>query len=334
MSPQRGASASFVTSGIDHRIVGAMPTMPDTEPTLIYETEQGRAFAGDAIETLQQQCGDETVDLVMTSPPFALARPKDYGNQSQDTYVRWFQDFADEFWRVLKPSGSLVIDLGSAWQSGSPVKSLYQFELLISLCRRPEFSFHLAQDFYWYNPARLPSPAQWVTIERVRAKDSINYLWWLSKSQSPKADNSKVTGAYGTAMKKLLETGTYNRGKRPSGHVVSEGFTQDRGGAIQPNLLVVSNTSNDNVYREGVKEDGLDVHPARYPEDVPRPFIEMLTDKGDLVLDPFAGSNVTGLVSERLGRQWMSVELNPEYVQGSRHRFTGLHLEIVHSGAD
>jgi DNA modification methylase len=325
----RQERTSFVSSGSDPRINDKMAMQQDSEPALIYETDLGRAFAGDAVETLQQHCEDETVDLIMTSPPFALARPKDYGNQSQDTYVRWFQDFADEFWRILKPSGSLVIDLGSAWQSGSPVKSLYQFELLVSLCRRPEYAFYLAQDFYWYNPARLPSPAQWVTIERVRAKDSINYLWWLSKSQTPKADNAKVTGAYGAAMKKLLATGTYNRGRRPSGHVVSEGFSQDRGGAIQPNLLVVSNTSNDNAYREGVKNEGLDVHPARYPEDVPRPFVEMLTDEADLVLDPFAGSNVTGLVAERLGRRWMSVELNGDYVRGSRHRFSDTHLRMA-----
>jgi DNA modification methylase len=303
--------------------------MPDLEPKLVYRTDYGKAFAGDAVETLQQECDDESTDLIMTSPPFALARPKEYGNQSQVDYVKWFQAFADEFWRVLKPTGSLVLDLGSAWQSGAPVKSLYQFELLISLCRRPECSFYLAQDFYWFNPARLPSPAQWVTIDRVRAKDSINYVWWLSKTPNPKADNAKVTGAYGPAMQRLLKTGTYNRGKRPSGHVIKEGFTQDRGGAIQPNLLVVSNTSNDNSYREKAQADGLPIHPARFPEDIPRPFIEMLTDPGDLVVDPFAGSNMTGQVAETLGRKWISIDLDPEYVEGSRHRFTDLQLELA-----
>lgn len=299
------------------------------EPRIAYQTAQGQAYVGDAVETLQLHCEDESVDLIMTSPPFALSRPKEYGNQSQDEYVKWFQVFANEFWRVLKPSGSLVLDLGGAWESGSPIKSIYQFELLVSLCRRPEYQFYLAQDFYWYNPARLPSPAQWVTVERVRAKDSINYIWWLSKTPNPKADNSKVTGAYGAAMKKLLETGTYNRGRRPSGHVVSEGFTNDRGGAIQPNLLVVSNTGTDNRYREAVTEEGHPVHPARYPEEVPRPFIEMLTDAGDFVLDPFAGSNVTGRVAEVLGRRWMSVDVDASYVEGSRHRFDNLQLEVT-----
>jgi DNA modification methylase len=297
-------------------------------PNLVYETDMGHAYAGDAVDVLQTTCEDDSVDLIMTSPPFALSRAKDYGNQSQDDYVRWFQPFADEFWRILKPTGSLVLDLGGAWQKGHPVKSLYQFELLISLCRRPEFSFFLAQDFYWFNPARLPSPAQWVTIDRVRAKDSVNYIWWLSKTQDPKADNSKVTGSYGPAMKKLLETGTYNRGRRPSGHVVKEGFTQDRGGAIQPNLLVLSNTGNDNEYANAVKEEGRPVHPARYPDGVPRPFIEMLTDPGDLVVDPFAGSNVTGRVAEVLGRRWLSSDSDLDYVEGSRNRFDSLQVEI------
>jgi site-specific DNA-methyltransferase (cytosine-N4-specific) len=299
------------------------------EPHLAYETPRGRAYVGDAVETLQTSCEDETVDLIMTSPPFALLRPKEYGNQSQEDYVRWFQVFADEFWRVLKPTGSLVLDLGGAWEPGHPVKSIYQFELLVSLCRRPEYRFHLAQDFYWYNPARLPSPAAWVTVERVRAKDSINYLWWLSKTPRPKADNSKVVGEYTPAMRRLLESGTYNRGRRPSGHVIREGFTADRGGAISPNLLVVPNTGNDNQYREACNAAGLPVHPARYPEDVPRVFIEMLTDPGDLVVDPFAGSNVTGQVAEVLDRRWLSIEIDAEYVEGSRHRFAALQQELT-----
>lgn len=302
------------------------------EPQIAYQTALGQAYVGDAVETLQAHCKDESVDLIMTSPPFALSRPKEYGNQSQEDYVKWFQVFADEFWRVLKPTGSLVIDLGGAWEGGNPIKSIYQFELLVSLCRRPEYPFYLAQDFYWFNPARLPSPAQWVTVKRVRAKDSINYVWWLSKTPNPKADNANVTGAYGPAMLRLLATGTYNRGRRPSGHVVKEGFTNDRGGAIQPNLLVVSNTGTDNRYRDAVTEAGLPIHPARYPEDVPRPFIEMLTDERDLVLDPFAGSNMTGQVAEILGRRWMSVDADGSYVEGSRYRFDDLQLEMATPG--
>lgn len=294
---------------------------------LLYSTGSGQAWLGDAPTALRDLCEPDSVDLIVTSPPFALLNQKDYGNQSQDDYVRWFQPFADEFWRVLKPTGSLVIDLGGSWEPGRPVKSLYAFELLISLCRRPQRRFHLAQDFYWYNPARLPTPAAWVTVRRLRAKDAINTLWWLSKTPDPKADNSRVTREYTQGMKRLIETGTYNRGRRPSGHVVREGFTHDRGGAIPPNLLCISNTGNDKEYVDACREAGRKTHPARFAPDVPRFFIEMLTEPGDLVVDPFAGSNVTGQVAESLGRRWVAIEIDRDYLDGSAVRFESLQGE-------
>ena len=173
-----------------------MPPVPrDRSPTNLFShtgPRAGRPGWATRSRRFRAQVADDSVDLIVTSPPFALQRPKEYGNESQESYKTWFMPFADEFWRVLKPTGSLVIDLGGAWEAGQPVKSIYAFELLVSLCRRPNRPFVLAQDFYWYNPARLPSPAQWVTVERVRAKDSVNYVWWLSKTPNPKADNRRV----------------------------------------------------------------------------------------------------------------------------------------------
>jgi DNA modification methylase len=299
------------------------------DPTELYKTGKGQAWVGDAIDTLQAECPDESVDLIVTSPPFALQRPKEYGNASQDDYKAWFMPFADEFWRVLKPDGSLVIDLGGAWEQGRPVKSLYAFELLIGLCRRPRQPFVLAQDFYWYNPARLPGPAQWVTVERIRAKDAVNYLWWLSKGATPKADNRRVLREYTESMKRLVASGSYNRGRRPSGHVIREGFTQDRGGSIPPNLLSISNTNNDADYVDACTASGTRPHPARFPEEIPAFFIEMLTDPDDFVLDPFAGSNITGKVAEALNRRWMAIEIERAYLAGSQVRFRNLQMELA-----
>lgn len=106
----------------------------------------------------------ESVDLIMTSPPFGLVRKKDYGNVESEKYVAWFKDFGRQFARVLKPNGSLVIDIGGAWMPSQPTRSLYQYELLIMLCK--ELGFHLAQEFFWWNPAKLPTPAEWVTLRR------------------------------------------------------------------------------------------------------------------------------------------------------------------------
>src|SRR5205809_4661583 len=178
----------------------------------------GRAYNGDALQIMRALPAG-SVALVMTSPPFALQRKKAYGNVTAAEYVDWFWPFAEEIHRVLRPDGSFVLELGGGWNPGSPTRSLYQYDLVLRLCKL----FHLAQDFYWYNPSRLPTPAEWVTIRRLRAKDSINYLWWLSKTPLPKADNSRVQREYTQGMKRLIETGTYNRGRRPSGHVVREG---------------------------------------------------------------------------------------------------------------
>lgn len=290
-------------------------------PQLVYETPLGQAWCGDAIETMQRHLASESRDLVITSPPFPLERSKEYGNATQHDYVAWFQPFADEIHRILKPTGSLVLDLGPAWRPGAPVKSLYAFELLISLCRRPYASFSLAQDFYWYNPARLPSPAQWVTVERTRVKDAVNYIWWLGKSAHPDADNRRVLRPYTQAMERLLQTNQYNRGRRPSGHVIGEGFGNDRGGAIPPNLLVVPNTADDRHYAESCRRNGLAPHPARFPLAIPEFFIDFLTSEGGSVCDPFAGSNMSGYAAEAANRHWFSVDLNHEYVAGSHARF-------------
>jgi DNA modification methylase len=296
---------------------------------LVYETEAGRAYSGDSLDVLPAEVVSDSVDLIVTSPPFALQRPKEYGNAPQEEYLAWFMGFADEFWRVLKPSGSLVLDLGGAWETGVPVKSLYAFELLIALCRRHKRPFYLAQDFYWYNPARLPSPASWVTVNRIRAKDAVNYVWWLSKSTNPKANNERVVTDYSPKMKQLLKNKRYNRGSRPSGHVVREGFTRDRGGAIPPNMLSISNTGSDMSYIQACKASGLKVHPARFPPDLPKFFIDFLTDPDDLVLDPFSGSNITGQMAQAAGRKWLAIDSDREYVQGSAVRFDNLQHEIV-----
>ncbi len=282
-----------------------------------YKTELGAAFLGDS-RSLLTRVPDETVNLVMTSPPFALTRKKEYGNESADDYVEWFLDFAREFKRILTPDGSLVIDLGGAYLPGRPVRALYQFELLIRLCK--EVGFSLAQEFFHYNPSRLPSPAEWVTVRRIRVKDAVNVVWWLSVSDNPKADNRRVLKPYSESMKQLLKNG-YKAKLRPSGHEISEKFSRDNNGAIPPNLLELANTESNSAYLRRCKEVGIKPHPARFPADFPRFFIDFLTNEGDVVLDPFAGSNTTGQAAEMAGRRWLAFEIDESYLQGSVYRF-------------
>ncbi|WP_225977415.1 site-specific DNA-methyltransferase [Nostoc sp. CENA543] len=261
---------------------------------------------------------DSSINLILTSPPFALTRQKEYGNTSADKYIEWFLPFAHQFKRVLAENGSFVLDLGGAYLPGNPVRSIYQYELLVRLCQ--EVGFFLAQEFYHYNPARLPTPAEWVTIRRIRVKDAVNVVWWLSKTPHPKADNRKVLKPYSHSMKRLLKNG-YKAKIRPSGHEISEKFQKDNQGAIPPNLLEIANTESNSVYLRRCKAAGVKPHPARFPQGFAEFFIKFLTDEGDLVLDPFAGSNTTGFVAETLQRRWISCEINQDYVVGSRYRF-------------
>lgn len=285
-----------------------------------YSTEHGIAYLGDSNEILASGAFDGTVDLIMTSPPFALRRKKQYGNVEAEKYVAWFMDFARLFHRVLKPHGSLVIDIGGSWNPGEPTRNLYHYELLIELCRIPGHKFYLAQEFFWYNPSKLPSPAEWVTVRRERVKDAVNCVWWLSKEPHPKADNRRVLKPYSESMKELLLRG-YKPKLRPSGHDISAKFGRNNNGAIPPNLLEIPNTESNSRYLRACRQAGLAPNPARYPHGLPEFFVKFLTEPGDLVLDPFAGSNVTGEVCERLGRKWISIELVEEYLKGSKFRF-------------
>jgi len=285
--------------------------------TPYYETKLGTAYCGDSLE-LMRQLPDNSVNLILTSPPFALTRQKEYGNKQEEEYIDWFMQFSKEFYRLLTDDGSLVIDLGGAYLPGHPVRSIYQYELLVRLCK--EQKFFLAQEFFHYNPARLPTPAEWVTIRRIRVKDSVNVVWWLSKTENPKSDNKKVLKPYSDSMKALLKNG-YKAQKRPSGHDISEKFGNDNGGAIPPNLLELANTESNSRYIKRCKDLGIKPHPARFPKDFADFFIKFTSSEGDLVLDPFAGSNTTGYAAETLERRWIAMELNELYLAGSKVRF-------------
>lgn len=287
-------------------------------PTVAHTTKLGKIIHGDSRIYLGSKVADETVDLIMTSPPFGLVRKKAYGNQDADLYVAWFEKFAEQFSRVLKPTGSLVIDIGGAWKPGLPTRSLYHYELLIMLCRK--FGFHLAQEFFWWNPAKLPTPAEWVNIRRVRVKDAVNCVWWLSKTPYPKVSNRRVLQPYSESMKDLIRNG-YTAKMRPSGHDISTKFQKDNGGAIPPNLIALANTESNGVYQRYCREHSLVEHPARFPAGLPAFFIKLLTNKTDLVIDPFAGSCMTGAVAEQMKRRWICCEASADYVEGAKGRF-------------
>jgi len=285
----------------------------------LYQTKLGRAYCADSLEFMRGMPGGH-VDLVVTSPPYALHFKKEYGNANQREYVNWFLPFAGQIKRVLKPQGSFVLNVGGSWTPGAPVRCLYHFRLLLALC--DEVGFNLCQEFFWHNPAKMPAPAEWVNVRRIRVKDSVEYIYWLAVSEYPKADNSKVLQTYSPDMRRLIKRGI-KKTIRPSGHNIKPTFSQDRGGAIPGNVITCGNNESNSAYIKQSKKLGKKIHPARFPAELPRFFIEFLTDPGDLVLDPFAGSNTTGAVAEQLGRRWIAIEKSATYAKDSELRFRG-----------
>jgi len=289
----------------------------------VYKTKFGISYLGDIESALKSEKFIRykgKVDLIFFSPPFPLNRKKKYGNLQNDEYLKWFANLGVLFREFLSDNGSVVVELGNSWNKGSPTMSTLALKALLGFLESSDYK--LCQQFIWFNTAKLPSPAQWVTIERIRVKDSFTNIWWMSKSERPQADNRKVLGAYSKRMEKLLSSKNYNSGTRPSEHQINDtSFLKDNGGSIPSNVLVSANTQSNTPYLKYCRANKIQPHPARMPNDIPEFFVKFLTKPGDLVFDPFGGSNTTGQVSEQLERKWISVEANIHYIEGSKGRF-------------
>lgn len=293
------------------------------EIRVAYGTKNGIMFEGMFEEFLKSDAYAKNlgqVALVLTSPPFPLNRQKRYGNKEGEDYISWLTNLAVPITKLLSEDGSIVIEIGNAWIKGKPIMSTLAIETLLAFLKAG--TLNLCEQFVCYNPARLPSPAQWVNVERIRVKDAFTNAWWMSTSERPKANNRMVLDNYSKAMKKLLATKKYNAGLRPSEHVIGKkSFLTDNGGAIPSNVLIMSNTESNSIYQRYCRQKHIKPHPARMPEKFADFFIKLLTQPGDLVLDPFAGSNTVGATAEKLGRRWISIEVDKSYILGSIGRF-------------
>lgn len=305
-----------------------------------FETPFGASYHGLVEDFLASRAGksiEGKVDLIFTSPPFPLNRKKRYDNLTGDAYVLWLSNFAEGFKKLLKPKGSIVMEVGNSWVPGKPIMSTLALEALLEFLKRGDLK--LCQQLIWHNPARLPSPAQWVNIERIRLKDSYTHLWWMAKDERPKADNRRVLIEYSSAMKELLARKSYNSGKRPSEHNIGKkSFLTNNKGAIPASVLredcdnneeldsvvVMANTQATTDYQIYCRNNDIEPHPARMPLRLAEFFIKLLTEEGDLVFDPFSGSNTTGAAAERLNRNWISIEANLGYIEGSKGRFKNI----------
>jgi hypothetical protein len=289
---------------------------------IAYKARRGVMYWGSAEQFFYRFAGRyrKKIQLILTSPPFPLNRKKAYGNLQGEAYIKWLASFAPLFKEVLTEDGSIVMEIGNAWEPGRPVMSTLAVEALLEFVKSGNLK--LAEQFVCYNPARLPSPAQWVNVERIRVKDSYTHVWWMSACDRPLADNRNILRDYSPSMIRLLKTGRYNAGPRPSEHHIGKkSFLRNNGGAIPSNVLTFANTGATDPYQVYCRENELRPHPARMPTGLAEFFINFLTSRGDLVMDPFAGSNTTGATAARLKRRWVSVETEKDYVDASYSRF-------------
>jgi DNA modification methylase len=329
-----------------YEIAASLPPRRKTSsPFSVYETSRGVAYWGDSLSLLQTKKlrrNAHKVQLIFTSPPFPLNTKKKYGNLQGEEYVEWFANCAPIFRDMVAKDGSIVVEIGNAWEPKRPVMSTLVMRALLRFLEKG--NLNLCQEFIWYNPARLPSPIQWVNVERIRVKDAFTRIWWMSPSDRPKADNRKILREYSDSMKKLIASGKYNSGRRPSQYKIGEtSFKTDNHGSIPPNvfdgdrvlalgaLLKGTNTHSSDQYQLFCRLNGIQQHPARMPPELVEFFVRFLTDEGDLVLDPFAGSNTTGVVAERLNRRWIGCEADWNYVSSSISRFAPASIKAMSS---
>jgi DNA modification methylase len=286
---------------------------------LVYENDLGAILWAES-EALESIIDNESIDLIITSPPYNLNRSKSYEyKQSEEEHVRWLTARAEAWKSLLTRRGSVMLNMGDCWIPGRPEMSLWQERVILNMVDR--LGYHLCEKCFWHSPSKMPSPAEWVTVRRVRVTPAVESIWWLSKTPHPKANNRNVLSPYSESMKRVLEKGT-NAGFRPSGYVVREGaFSTDNGGSIPHNLLVSSHTASNTPYLRRCREAGIKPHPARFPESLPKLAIELTTDPGDTVMDPFGGSLTTAEVCNTLGRRFIVGERNREFIEGGLLRF-------------
>lgn len=298
------------------------------------QTKNGRAICGDSLDVMKS-LPDESINLCVTSPPYDLTVPREYGNHKGREYIDWLLPFCIEIKRLLKPDGSFVLNIGSGWEKGRPVKKITHYRVMMSLI--DEIGFHLAQDIFWHNPAALPSA--YAASNRNRLVNAVESIWWFGKEENPKADVNKVLKPYSQSMLRDLKMKRERIRHSPSGHSIGKSMLIDHGGSIPFNFIFIANTSSNDSYNDLCRKQNIDLHPAKFPSSLPEFFIRFLTDEGDCVLDPFAGSLTTGAVAERLNRKWICIEKDEKYIQGGKFRFEKNYMpdykkiyEITHPG--
>lgn len=272
---------------------------------------ENKFIVGDC-ENIMRDFPAKSVDLVLTSPPYADQR--NYGTESSsispDDYIKWFAPKARQIFRVLKDNGSFVLNINDKVVDG--YQHLYVFELVIYLSKK--VGFHLVRDYIWYNPATPPNVFSRGGFGRT--KKSHEYCFWFSKGPEWTFNLDPIRKPYGKDMQKFLQgkgKGDRAANIRPSTHNFNcEKVWVNNGGSDPGTVIEIGNTNSNDVFSKLCKERGV-AHPARFPEKLAEFFILSGTEEGSLVLDPFSGSGTTAVSAAKNGRRWIGIDANRDF---------------------
>lgn len=284
----------------------------------VFETDAGMAIAAQ-VEDAAGVILPGSVDLLFTSPPFPLLSGKEYGTTSTAEWLEWMIGLCRDWYDLLAPTGSMVMELNDVHYRGMPVQSQYIERLGIAL--EDQLGMFRPGRLLWEHPGRK-GPLMWCGIRRVRLHPTAAPLLWMAKRPDPKADNRRVLRPYVDRTRERYIGQAQKPVERPSGlKLGAHSWSKDNGGAVPGNVIRSGNASANDAYARACRAAGLKAHPARMPPKVAEFVINYLTEPGDLVADPFFGSGTTGEVAERLGRRWIGIERALSYLNTAIFRF-------------
>jgi site-specific DNA-methyltransferase (cytosine-N4-specific) len=268
---------------------------------------------------------DSPITLVVTSPPYPLASARKYGNPSEPEYVDWICRTLEPVIKNLVPGGSICLNVSNdIFQKGSPARSMYCERLLLALNDR--FGLHLMDRLIWENPQKPPGPFQYASKARTQLNVAYEPIYWLTNDPSRvKSNNRRVLQAHTERHLALIQRGGEQRDAAYSDgayRVKPGSFGNATEGRIPRNILRHGHRcASQSAYKRMAAERGLPAHGAPMPLSLAKFLVEFLSEPGDVVAEPFAGSFTTPLAAELLGRRWWATECMAEYVMGGGPRF-------------
>lgn len=294
----------------------------DGVAVLGFSTDLGIAIWGKCAPVFERL--DEPVFLALTSPPYPLRTPRAYGNPPIEEYIDFVCGIIEPVVRNLVTGGNIVLSLSNdIFESKSPARSLYLEKLTIALCER--FGLSLMDRLIWQSN-KAPGPVAWASKQRMQL--NVGYeplLWFCNSPLDCIANNRRVLEPHTARQQKLIDRGGEDRTavSCDGAYRIAPGsYGNATAGKIPRNcFFVANNCPSQRAYKQAARNLGLQPHGASMPLALARKLVKFMTDVGQLVVDPCAGSMTTPLAAELEGRRWMGTDVVLDYVRGGAERF-------------